>query len=118
MRAKSHQQFEPERSEILQTKDTFHSNKNIPRVMNSIDIMETINQNIIGSISWTWDSQNIQSQTIVENNTIHFHPHYSQGTSVVRSSQRLFHNMIHYWEIKIVNWSSGTDLVSFQISSL
>lgn len=64
------------------------------------------------TINWTWDRQNVQPQTIIQNNTIQFHPIYSQGTSVIRSDQPLAPNMIHYWEIKIVHWLSGTDLVS------
>lgn len=43
--------------------------------------------------------------------TISFHPCYSQGTSVVRGDSQLAKEQIHYWEIKIVHWFSGTDLV-------
>lgn len=64
------------------------------------------------SSDWSWDSNNIQAQTIVDNCTVQFHPSYSQGTSVVRSDRQLKPNMIHYWEIEIVHWFSGTDLVS------
>lgn len=64
------------------------------------------------TINWTWDKQNVQPQTIINNHTVQFHPIYSQGTSVIRSDQPLQPNMIHYWEIKIVHWLSGTDLVS------
>lgn len=64
------------------------------------------------TINWTWDRQNVQPQTIIQNHTVQFHPIYSQGTSVIRSDQPLLSNMIHYWEIKIVHWLSGTDLVS------
>lgn len=31
------------------------------------------------TIEWTWDSQNLQSQTIINDNTVQFHPIYSQG---------------------------------------
>lgn len=64
------------------------------------------------TIEWTWDKENIQPQTVINDHTVQFHPIYSQGTSVVRSNQPLEPNMIHYWEIKIVHWLSGTDLVS------
>lgn len=64
------------------------------------------------TINWTWDRQKVQPQTIINNQTVQFHPIYSQGTSVIRSDQPLASNMIHYWEIKIVHWLSGTDLVS------
>lgn len=63
-------------------------------------------------IDWSWDRQNIQPQTIIQNHTVQFHPIYSQGTSVIRSNKSLATNMIHYWEVKIVHWLSGTDLVS------
>lgn len=64
------------------------------------------------TINWTWDNNAIQPQTIIENHTVKFHPYYSQGTSVIRSDAPLENNMIHYWEIKIVHWFTGTDLVS------
>ncbi|XP_055316687.1 SPRY domain-containing SOCS box protein 3 isoform X2 [Sitodiplosis mosellana] len=63
------------------------------------------------TINWTWDRQNVQPQTIIQNHTVQFHPIYSQGTSVIRSNQPLTSNMIHYWEVKIVHWLSGTDLM-------
>lgn len=64
------------------------------------------------TINWTWDTEAVQPQTIINNQTVQFHPIYSQGTSVIRSNQPLAPNMIHYWEVKIVHWLSGTDLVS------
>lgn len=64
------------------------------------------------TINWSWDQKFVQPQTILDNHTVLFHPYYSQGTSIVRSSEPLAMNMIHYWEIKIVHWFSGTDLVS------
>lgn len=30
-------------------------------------------------IEWTWDNQNLPSQTIINDNTVQFHPIYSQG---------------------------------------
>lgn len=38
------------------------------------------------------------------------------GTSVIRSQRPLEPNTIHYWEIKIVHWLSGTDLVCTDMS--
>lgn len=64
------------------------------------------------TINWSWDRLKMQPQTIINGHTVQFHPIYSQGTSVIRSDQPLQTNMIHYWEIKIVHWLSGTDLVS------
>lgn len=68
-------------------------------------------EDICRRIDWTWDKQMMQPHTIVNNHTVQFHPIYSQGTSVIRSDRPLTPNMIHYWEIKIVHWLSGTDLV-------
>lgn len=64
------------------------------------------------TIDWIWDSNLIQPPTIVADQTVSFHPCYSQGTSIVRGETALQKGMIHYWEIKIVSWYSGTDLVS------
>lgn len=64
------------------------------------------------TIDWSWDTQNIQPQTFIDHHAVEFHPFYSQGSSVVRSDQQLVRNMIHYWEIKISHWFSGTDLVT------
>lgn len=70
------------------------------------------------TIDWTWDANFAQPQTIIDNNTVLFHPYYSQGTSIVRGSEPLQSNMIHYFEVKIVHWFSGTDLVStFKINA-
>lgn len=30
-------------------------------------------------VNWTWDNQNLQPQTIINDNTVQFHPIYSQG---------------------------------------
>lgn len=64
------------------------------------------------TIDWSWDRQTVQPQTIINGHTISFHPIFSQGTSVIRSDRPLAPNMIHYFEIKVVHWLSGTDLVS------
>lgn len=40
-----------------------------------------------------------------------FHPVYSQGTAVVRSATPLCANHIHYWEVKITSFMTGTDTV-------
>lgn len=64
------------------------------------------------TIDWTWDPKFSQPQTVIDNTTVLFHPYYSQGTSIVRGSEPLDPNMIHYFEVKIVHWFSGTDLVS------
>lgn len=34
-------------------------------------------------IEWTWDSQNVQSQTIINDNTVQFHTFYSQGSNSI-----------------------------------
>lgn len=47
--------------------------------------------------------------------TIHYFVSFvfcNTGTSAIRSNRPLEPNMIHYFEIKILNWHSGTDLVS------
>lgn len=34
-------------------------------------------------VNWTWDNQNLQPQTIINDNTVHFHPIYSQGIETI-----------------------------------
>lgn len=42
------------------------------------------------TINWTWDTQNLQPQTIINNNTVQFHPIYSQGKVYLHKCNRLF----------------------------
>lgn len=60
---------------------------------------------------WRWDKEMRQPQTMFIGETVSFHPSYSQGTSIIRGDTELTKGHIHYWEIKIVHWFSGTDLV-------
>lgn len=69
------------------------------------------------TFNWRWDKELKQPQTMFIGETISFHPCYSQGTSVVRGDTELAKEHIHYWEIKIVHWFSGTDLVRIQYLS-
>lgn len=68
------------------------------------------------TFNWRWDKELKQPQTMFIGETVSFHPCYSQGTSVIRGDTELAKDHIHYWEIKIVHWFSGTDLV--RISSV
>lgn len=63
------------------------------------------------TLNWLWDKELKQPQTLFIGETVSFHPCYSQGSSVVRGECELAKDQIHYWEIKIVHWFSGTDLV-------
>lgn len=69
-------------------------------------------ENECQQFDWTWDKERKQPQTIFYDEMISFHPCYSQGTSVVRGECELPKGFIHYWEVKIIDWLSGTDLVS------
>lgn len=63
-------------------------------------------------LEWTWDTVAKQPQTLFYEEVVSFHPCYSQGTSVVRGERALQRGMVHYWEVKVVHWLSGTDLVN------
>lgn len=67
------------------------------------------------TFNWRWDKELKQPQTMFIGETVSFHPCYSQGTSVVRGDSELAKDQIHYWEIKIVHWFSGTDMVSIDM---
>lgn len=75
----------------------------------------------IGGYEWKWHTRRDsaepgedgdRSDVIFEDNIVTFHPIYSQGTAVVRGDTPLEHGRHHYWEIKIMSFLTGTDLVS------
>lgn len=75
----------------------------------------------VGRVEWTWDTckpsaepgeSMERSDVVFEDNMVTFHPIYSQGTAVVKGNTPLEHGMHHYWEIKIMSFLTGTDLVS------
>lgn len=43
-------------------------------------------------INWTWDKQNLQPQTIINNHTVQFHPIYSQGKKKNRRIEKNLSN--------------------------
>lgn len=61
---------------------------------------------------WTWDVAE-GSDVLLHDNALTFHPIYSQGTAVVKGAVPLEYGMQHYWEIKIMSYLTGTDMVSF-----
>lgn len=63
---------------------------------------------------WTWDVAEGRSDVVMQDNVLTFHPIYSQGTAVVKGEVPLEHGMQHYWEVKIMSFLTGTDLVSFK----
>lgn len=69
-------------------------------------------EDVCQTMDWTWDRKLVQPQTVITGQHVSFHPCYSQGTSIVRGDTYLQRGMIHYWEIKIDSWYTGTDLVS------
>jgi len=69
----------------------------------------------IGRVEWTWDktsgTEAERTDVIFEENTVDFHPVYSQGTAVVKGEQPLAAGKHHYWEVKIMSFLTGTDLM-------
>lgn len=75
----------------------------------------------VGRIEWAWDTRKPsaepnepteRSDVEFEGNMVTFHPVYSQGTAVIKGQTPLDYGMHHYWEIKIMSFLTGTDLVS------
>lgn len=63
---------------------------------------------------WTWDKGN-NTYTILlsENNLkVKFHNGHSYGTAVVRGTNILEKGRHHYWEVKMLSYIYGTDIVS------
>lgn len=63
-------------------------------------------------LDWTWDPEMSHPETILDCESVVFHPFSSRGTSVVRGNRPLEPNHIHFWEVKVTSFMSGTDLVS------
>lgn len=61
---------------------------------------------------WTWDVAEGRADVVMLDNILTFHPIYSQGTAVVKGEVPLEHGMQHYWEVKIMSFLTGTDMVS------
>lgn len=51
-------------------------------------------------------------EALFDGESVVFHPFSSRGTSVVRGNRPLEPNHIHFWEVKVTSFMSGTDLVS------
>lgn len=62
---------------------------------------------------WRWDVAEERTDVVMQDDILTFHPTYSQGTAVVKGEIPLEHGMQHYWEVKIMSFLTGTDLVSF-----
>uniref|UniRef100_A0A336LZU3 CSON009177 protein n=1 Tax=Culicoides sonorensis TaxID=179676 RepID=A0A336LZU3_CULSO len=65
----------------------------------------------VGQKEWSWDVAESRSDVMLEDNILTFHPIYSQGTAVIKGEKALEHGMQHYWEVKIMSFLTGTDLM-------
>lgn len=63
-------------------------------------------------LDWSWDPQMSHPEARFDGESVVFHPLSSRGTAVVRGNRPLELNHIHFWEVKITSFMSGTDLVS------
>lgn len=61
--------------------------------------------------SWCWQSSQGTVVLSNENREILFHPVYSSGTACVIGTERLKPNMHYYWEMKILTYLYGTDVM-------
>ncbi|XP_078035518.1 SPRY domain-containing SOCS box protein 3 isoform X3 [Augochlora pura] len=62
---------------------------------------------------WEWDKNNAASAIVVseDNLTVQFHNGVSFGTSAIRGTKLLKKGRHHYWEVKLLTPTYGTDLM-------
>eukprot|EP00099_Drosophila_melanogaster_P021566 NP_648819.2 uncharacterized protein Dmel_CG10516 [Drosophila melanogaster] len=60
--------------------------------------------------AWRWHATD-ESDAVVTDRDIIFHPTYSQGTAIVRGEQALKTNMVHFWEMRVITTLAGTDVM-------
>lgn len=63
---------------------------------------------------WKWDKEYATTSVILfeQNFGVQFHDVFSNGTSAVRGTKLLEKGKHHYWELKILTPTYGTDIVS------
>ncbi|XP_050351350.1 SPRY domain-containing SOCS box protein 3-like isoform X1 [Nymphalis io] len=63
---------------------------------------------------WRWSTPDSSSSWVViseDRKQVTFHPFYSSGTAVAKGDTPLLHNYHHYWEVKILTDTYGTDIM-------
>ncbi|XP_017890042.1 SPRY domain-containing SOCS box protein 3-like [Ceratina calcarata] len=61
---------------------------------------------------WAWDEENALYTNLSENNLeVEFHNGYSYGTAAVRGTRMLEKGRHHYWEVKMLTFIYGTDVM-------
>ncbi|XP_017010843.2 SPRY domain-containing SOCS box protein 3-like [Drosophila takahashii] len=60
--------------------------------------------------SWQWDTTE-ESDALVTERDITFHPTRSQGTAIVKGKKSLEPGMVHYWEMLAISPLYGTDVM-------
>lgn len=63
-----------------------------------------------GELQWSWEETE-RFDVSFDENIVTFHPSYSQGTAVIRGETPLELGHHHYWEIKMMTFLSGTDVM-------
>ena len=68
--------------------------------------------------TWEWDSslENPNLLLTEKNLGVKFHPNHSTGTAAIRGNDVMRIGCHYYWEIKILTFIHGTDVVSIYFS--
>ncbi|KAH8322073.1 SPRY domain-containing SOCS box protein 3-like [Drosophila kikkawai] len=68
-------------------------------------------EDVPGNVNpWKWQAAE-DSDAIVTDRDIIFHPTYSQGTAIVRGERALKPGMVHFWEMRVITALAGTDVM-------
>ncbi|XP_034659654.1 SPRY domain-containing SOCS box protein 3 [Drosophila subobscura] len=59
---------------------------------------------------WRWH-QSEESDALINDRDIVFHPTFSQGTAIVRGDRPLKPGMVHFWEMRVITALAGTDVM-------
>ncbi|EDV40138.1 uncharacterized protein Dana_GF24101 [Drosophila ananassae] len=68
-------------------------------------------EDVPGNVSpWRWHVSE-ESDALVTDRDIIFHPTFSQGTAIVRGEHALKPGMVHFWEMRVITALAGTDVM-------
>lgn len=66
-----------------------------------------------GLYNWCWERHADTCAILTDNDReVNFHPVYSSGTTALRGNHPFKKNLHHFWEMKMLTFLYGTDVVS------
>ncbi|XP_043498752.1 SPRY domain-containing SOCS box protein 3-like isoform X1 [Polistes fuscatus] len=79
----------------------------------NVDLIESITSHRYNVHEWAWDEKCISktSELSKDNLEVKFHPKLSIGTAYVRGNVSMQKGRHHYWEIKMMTVTYGTDVM-------